>query len=408
MGSVRALAATLRSALRWFVSALLWVVSLPGEGCWWLGFLRVELWRVDGEEQHGRLPLSILCAVSDNIQNKNYLLELIFGDSYRQRCLGRYWLWNLAKACQAEASDCSIIIGECCESHLRLTGRGNWFLIPIWVLGGVDLPREAGATRKVKGDIQKIRHHALQFEITRDLRQFDDFYYNMYRPHITQRFGHCAEVTSYERMKAIFCNCDLLLVKNREESIAGQLILYGEEGPYLWEMGIRDGNKDHIKRGAGGSAVFHFGLQYLQDKGHRNVMLGWSRPFLRDGVLRFKKNWSQRITSGYSNGFALRVLSYTPAVKAFLCNNPFVFKRQGRFYGAVFVDTGTPLSADDIRQIDKDYFHVGLSCLHVYWLQKDHEPAPGLVPAELAERVELRRAGDPPEESDSRAHQTSP
>jgi hypothetical protein len=374
-------------SLRWIVSSVFWLLYLPKDACWWLRMLRVELWSVEGEEQHSRESLSILCAVSNASNNKNYALKLIFGDTYRQRCLGRYWLWNIAKAIRT-APGCAMILGEFCESHAKMTGLSHWFVLPTWLFGEVELPRDAKADRKVRGNLQKVRHNDLQYEVTQDRRIFDDFYHAMYLPYIRQTFGDCADIETHQRMVGLFKRSDLLIIKAQEKSIAGQMILYDEACPSLWVMGIQDGNRDYLKLGVMG-ACFHFSLKYLQEKGYKRVGLGWSRPFLRDGVMRFKKDWSQKISDYYHNGFALKVLSYTPAVKAFLCHNPFIFKRQDLLYGAVFVDSDKPLSDDDIRQIDKDYFHVGLSRLFIYCLQREPNAEKSVVPAELSERLEL-------------------
>jgi hypothetical protein len=161
----------------------------------------------------------------------------------------------------------------------------------------------------------------------------------------------------------------------------------------LWESGIRDGNRDYVKEGAGG-ALYHFGLQYLQEKGFTKAFLGWSRPFLRDGVLQFKRRWSQRLMASYPNGYGLKILSDTPAAKAFLCNNPFIFKRRGLLHGAVFVAADRPLTADDIQGLDRDYFYPGLSRLFIYCLGQDDPRMPDGLPAELAARIELRGAKD--------------
>jgi hypothetical protein len=352
-----------------------------------LRYLRVELWSVEGDEKHSGLPLSILCAAND--EDRNYLLGLIFGDSHRGRRLGRFWIWNVAKAIPAVASGCSMIFVELLEPHRRFTRCGDGFFIPMWLLGEVDLPRDTAATHKVSGDLRRIRRHGLQFEITRDLGQLDDFYHNMHLPYITKTFGNCADPCPYERMKTYFEFSDLLVIKNQERSIAGQLIMHYKAGPFLGDMGIRDGNREYVKDGAA-CALYHFGLQYLQEKGCKRAWLGYSRPFLRDGVLQFKKKWSQKITDSYTNGFALHVLSYTSAVRAFLGNNPFVFKRYGRFYGAVFADGDKPLSTEDAQQIDKDYFHPGLSRLFIYRLVAEDPATAEPLPEELCERIELR------------------
>ena len=74
-----------RTLLRGAVTAWRSVVYGLAAAIWFLGHFRVELWRVEGEEQNSHLPLSILCAVNDEDHERNYLLQLIFGDSYCQK-----------------------------------------------------------------------------------------------------------------------------------------------------------------------------------------------------------------------------------------------------------------------------------------------------------------------------------
>ncbi len=134
----------------------------------------------------------------------------------------------------------------------------------------------------------------------------------------------------------------------------------------------------------------------MHEKGYQRAGLGWSRPFLRDGVLQFKKKWSQKITAGYTNSFALRILSDTPATRACLGNNPFIFCRGGRFYGAVFVNAGQPLPAEEIQRIAHDYSHPGLSRLLIYRLGGEPAAMPHAAAAPLSPPVEVRTAGGLP------------
>jgi Xaa-Pro aminopeptidase len=61
---------------------------------------------------------------------------------------------------------------------------------------------------------------------------------------------------------------------------------------------------------------------------------------------------------------------------------------------AVFVDGDKPLCAEEIHQIDGDYFHAGLSRLYIYCLNGDQASLLKQVPAELSGHVELRSARD--------------
>jgi hypothetical protein len=282
-----------------------------------------------------------------------------------------------------------MIIAECDKLHPRIVPFDGWFLIPQWVLGEVTLPYERNLTSRARSELRRqMRPHPLYLEVSHDLRDFDDFFHNMHMPYVTRRFGQSALISSYKCMKAAFETGDLVLIKNREETVAGGIVRYYDGGPYLWEMGIRDGDHSYLKEGVG-TASYHLVLKYLEDKGYTKAFLGGSRAFLRDGVLRHKKKWSQRIVGGFDKRFAVRILSRTPAVTAFLCNNPFIVQHGRDFCAAVFVDSEKPLTAEEVQRIDKDYFYPGLSRLFIYDLRPEHASTPDPVPVDLAQRVKL-------------------
>jgi hypothetical protein len=212
----------------------------------------------------------------------------------------------------------------------------------------------------------------------------------MYVPHITKAHGSGAYIVSYDYMRVEFQKCELLLVKKQEKRIAGILIAY-EEVPRLWSLGVRDSNPEYIKDGAVG-ALFYYSLLYLSGKDCTAINFGLSRAFLRDGVLQYKRKWSQRIVSASSYGYALKVLTYTDPVKAFLQENPFIFKSHEDLQGAVFVNGDKALSSEEIQKIDKKYFHDGLSKLYINCFHNVKAIEQDSVPPELSDRIVLRSA----------------
>lgn len=389
MRPVHTLARVFQSVTRWtvglFAEASAWVVSAVG----WLGMLRPQVYLVRGQEQASQLPLTVLCAVSNDGKNRNYLLQLLFGDTYEARSLGRYWIWNLRRAVSKSGGDCPVIVAELRRSHFGLTSWKDWFYIPTWVWGEISLPRDSRANQKVSGDLRRIRRHGLEYEVTRDPAKFDDFYHNMYIPYIKETFGPCAEIAPYDRMKIGFRRGALLLITQGEKSIAGQLLLNYGDGACLENMGVRDGDRNYVKEGAA-CALYHYGLKHMQDEGLKRAWVAWTRPFLRDGVLRFKKKWSQRIIDSGSNGFALRVSLDDPAARSFLCHNPFIWEHYGQYYGAVFTDSDQLPAEEELRLLDRDYFHPGMDCLYVYCLQSRQGPSKDGIPADLQDRLEPR------------------
>lgn len=385
---------TLAKRLYYRLPVRLHWVSSPAVFCYrFLKRLRPELWLVTGEERSSHLPLSVLCAASN--QSKAYLRKLIFKPPFHEQNLGRTWVWNILKRLQKAAPGCSVILTEVEKSHCRLLGRKGWFFIPSWVRGEAPLPRDPSVmkSRSVQSDLRRIRKCALDFEVTRDRRRFDDFYHTMYLPYATRAHGDMALTLSYKDMRAKSPNFELLLVRTPERDIAGILIVYDGTCARLGSLGARDGLPDDLLGSAVG-ALFHFSLQYLEGRHYAKATLGYSRAFLRDGVLRYKKKWSQRIISTFHGGFALKLLSDKPAIRAFLQNNPFIIESGKSLYAAVFVDTEQPLTWKELTQIDKDYYYAGLSGVFVYPLPGRGTPVHNGVPPELSGRVALRSWGE--------------
>ena len=129
--------------------------------------LRPEVWMVAGEEKGSHLPLSI-CLYATTNEYRSYLLELIFGSSFHARYLGRTWLWNVFKTIPKAAAGCSMVFAEVDQSHLKLLGARGGIVIPAWVSGEVNLPRESKVMRakNLQYVLRKIRQHGLEFEIS--------------------------------------------------------------------------------------------------------------------------------------------------------------------------------------------------------------------------------------------------
>jgi hypothetical protein len=160
------------------------------------------------------------------------------------------------------------------------------------------------------------------------------------------------------------------------------MALYENGEPRLWSMGVRDGDRRYLKRGAL-AAVYYFAFRYFTQKGFTNVGLGLSRAFLNDGVLRYKAKWGQRLVGTVPDRIAFTVVDETPASASLLQSNPFIFERSGRLYGAVFLADLDPLPADRVEGMKKEYLHEGLAKL-VLFLPRSGAPPPDLeLPADV-------------------------
>ena len=101
-----------------YVPARLRRLGVPALACYrFFRGLRVELWGVQGEECHSGLPLSVLCALPS--QERSYLARLMFGDSFREHCLGKVWFWNISKAAQKAGMDYSMTLVKINAARFR-------------------------------------------------------------------------------------------------------------------------------------------------------------------------------------------------------------------------------------------------------------------------------------------------
>jgi hypothetical protein len=303
-------------------------------------------------------------------------------------------LWRVSKVLEEAGEGCGAALVRVRPCLRRLLGPQTWLSVPAWLVGEVDIPLAASVltTDYVKNDLRKIRKHALGFEVTQSLSRLDDFYHNMYLPHITQTYRDGAIIISHHAMRKEFYKCELLLVKKQSEYVAGALIRYSDTGPSLWSIGIRDGSRQFVRDGAS-SALYYFLFDYLVDKGFAKVGLGKSRAFLHDGVLTYKRKRGMRILGTSGGYFYLRVPKDTEASRAFLKVNPLIFESEGRLYGAVFTEADAKPSVDkDFRRLRKEYFFEGLS--EVFVVQCGRSGPPGMVPEEWASSMSFHRASD--------------
>jgi hypothetical protein len=352
---------------------------------WLLGVLRVDFWILQGNEITSKQKLDILYGGTE--ENRHFLTMLAFDRSYKEKYIGKAWLWNISKILKEKVHDDSIVITEVPKILRKLFNKWNYLYIPSWVDGEVDVfsPIKSDS---LQADLRRIKKNKLSFEVTNDLNQFHNFYHNMHLPYITKAFGNRGVILSYDFMKSEFGKHglynDLLLIKKEEEYIAGMLLGYSKKGVYLHPLGVKDGNPDYVKDGAIG-ALFYFSLMVSKEKGYKKVNFGLTRAFLKDGVFQFKKKRGMQIAGTSNMGFALKRSSTSAAVRGFFLSNPFLYMDKMGFNGAVFIDNDQSLSVGDFERIYKDYYLSGICKLFIYRFGKgDHKTQEIVFPILLA------------------------
>ena len=353
---------------------------------------RVRVWFLEGQERTSRAHLSIL--YMGQLENKNYIENLAFEGANAQHDLSTAWIWNVARRTSCRRGKTDLIVIDLEDRHYFRFGNDSGFYIPSW-MGAEFVLSEALARFKscedTSRDPRRIRGSKgarFEFEVTRKPEQFDRFYYGMYVPYVKQRYGDRAFLEPYGRIREEMDRSELCLVKRDGDCVAGSIVIYEPHRVHWWILGVKDGNRDHVKAGAI-TAMYYYKMLYFSEQGYESVYAGDTRAFLNDGVLQFKKAWGLRFTgSSVAKGFWLRCGRVSPGVNAFLINNPFVARTGSGFSGAVFLESETFEGEQPLRELHRSYYVPGMERLNIYLLGGKREEIP--VPTDLAGSMAVR------------------
>jgi len=96
-------------------------------------------------------------------------------------------------------------------------------------------------------------------------------------------------------------------------------------------LGVKNAYEKYVKLGAL-RAAYWFSIEYLRDLGYKEVGFGVTRPFLRDGVLQYKKKYKPRLylsPSLFRWGVNVVPLTRDPTSERILVQEPFVCLHKG-------------------------------------------------------------------------------
>lgn len=358
--------------------------------------LRLDMWIIKGAEKSSGCEL--ILAFAGRIVNKNYIVSLAFDSQDKEDYLGKKWLWNIEKIAKVENQNCSLIITETPYLlHTFIKKRGNSFFIPNLVYGEINISGDSLShliykNTSLKSDLIKIKKNELSFVVMKELPELHNFYYNMLLPHITKSFGNQAVIPDYASMEHEFIKhhsfYELVLIKRKEEYIAGSLLHYKKNIARLQVVGVKNGDLGYIQEGAMG-AVFYFSVFHSAEIGMKKFDFGGSRAFFNDGILRYKNKWRQTLYNNKDIGFLCKIISKSDGLRGFLLNNPLIYEGKKGLFGALFITNNCDFLKEDFAKILKKYLLKGLSKLVIFQLGQTQQKETPIVPEEYANKIEF-------------------
>ncbi len=345
---------------------------------------RISCYRLEGQGPAG--PLT--AAYFGTGRSLSYLAHLLYGATCQPRPAGKVMLPQLRQAVARLRADNDLIFVELPYTFLLgWSGQNGVTTMPwlrqVLVIDGrsweqieADFPKS-----QYNAERRRLRKNGFTYRVSRDPGDFDSFYYKMYLPYITQRFGPLAGVTPYHGLRCYFDDGWLLQILAGQEVVGAELQFKRNSNLHIRSNGVVESEKDWLKCGVSG-AFYYFTLKEAIQQGYYAVDFGLSRPLLNDGVLRFKAKWGPIVSHGSTlyQGLWIGVGGNGQAATEFLARHPLSWMDSaGHWQGLFVAPSAAPLTAADARLFIRDYWVPGLETM-VFITPGGFSPDPLLEP----------------------------
>lgn len=211
---------------------------------------------------------------------------------------------------------------------------------------------------------RKVRKYGFTCHISRDPKDFQYFYQQMYLPHTQRKFGIVAAVDPISWQSEKFGDGFLMVLDLKNQPVAATLCSIKDDTFSYWRMGVLDPDLDAARQG-GQAALYLFMIQMAKEKGLKWVDLKQSRPFLNDGVFAHKRKWGSMVFpyADAESWVYYRILRYSePVIRFFELNPAIVLTDQG-LKGVVGWLGNEWVSTSDRDKLIEKYYSPGLQGL---------------------------------------------
>ncbi len=271
-----------------------------------------------------------------------YIAGLMFRGPFQTEFFDKMPLVKIPSQIEKLDSSISAVLVKCDLFYSHFFEQRGFTIIPEWVGMTINLEPSLEMilscfSKTVKEDIRRFQRHGYSYDIMNDDASLNLFYHKMYLPFIKMRHQHKAILVSRATMKHLLeTGSNLMMIKRDGEYISG-LIFNIEKGTLQTKfMGIKEG-KTHFRREGVGASIIYFSLEWAKEHGATNFNMGSAKPFLNDGLFRYKMKWAPKIRQAdklyFHDHFSLKILQENKGINTYLERNPFLLLKNGTLKG---------------------------------------------------------------------------
>jgi hypothetical protein len=308
---------------------------------------RSQVYQLKGKTKPNGSVLSTV--VFGRIEAAEYFSKLVYIEPIEVKPIQRMSLNQFSSFIEKINADLAFLDSSDALSSF-ITGKG-FFVLPsidlvLDLKGSLEFIHSRFSESK-RRKIKQIEKDSYTYEITKDPEKIKLFYNEIYLPNIRSRHDKSARPVSFQECERLFLKGFLLLGKLNTEYISGAVLVPNGDELYFPLIGTKE---IQGSVSIGSHLMYNQTIIWGKQNGFKAVDFGNAPPFLRDGLLLWKKSWGMRIRLSRrtnTNILALKCLNLNKEVTDFLSSNPFVFVKDSRLNGLLSLSQ----DVDDIGKI---------------------------------------------------------
>lgn len=338
-----------------------------------LSQLKLSCYIISGKDKTTNLPLKIMFLSESN--KFSYLLDQLFCEKPHTKILGKKSLRSISDIYKKNKNDIDAFFIRCDRFYYRFLEKKGCKVIPEYVALKMDVSKDFSEiyksfSKSAKEDIRKVKKEGFSYEITDDLDKIRFFYKRMYIPYSYKRYGNLAICATFSTIRHLVGRgSKLMLIKKNNDYLLGSLFFFSNNTAIGTHAGIIDGQIELLKKGVS-SASYYYAIVYSKKINAKYLDFGTCRPFLNDGLFRYKKKWGASVEPSKSSFsvFGFNTIYKKDSIKEFLLNNPFISKHKNDLKGNVFLSTDMKSNTKEVQNLLKNYNTDGLVKINVEYL----------------------------------------
>jgi hypothetical protein len=285
---------------------------------------------LQGETKRSNFGLSTL--VFGNKEIASYVSTSIYSKELQPKYLGKASFQELESYIADVKPDVAFVCASNIFADFLLS---NEFFVLPYINSSLDISPPWDAMlgnmqrrkrRSVRALVRRIEELGYSFEVTHDREKLLLFYHQMYVPNTLDRHGHSAEIVGFAEFERFFKEGGLLFAKLNGNFVSGAIFV--QHGNELYIPALNTNQLDEGLKMETNFAARYFLILWAKKQGYKIMDFGSSKPFLKDGNFRYKKQWGMKIkpiNERDSRILAVKMCNFEEGTRDFLVDNPFIF-----------------------------------------------------------------------------------